>query len=443
MHVWVRWLMVLGLGALLSGCGQPPKGDEFAGVPQPEVLARSGLHYYSHFQVRLDEGEQILSMHRLDENLYLLTNQHRLIACDSRSLAMRWSYQIDPRDTPVFRPVHADRLILSEKPTSITDMTNQRLPVSRPFNAVMFNSLTHVVVLDRATGQEVRRAELPYAASAGGSFDSGYYFAPDTKGLTFAVSLPEEVQSWTFPADDMISAPVQIYNRNVYSVSRNGNVRVARVGRSRQDAWSAKLDGDFTRPFHVDERGCFITANNGRLYALDAVTGRPLWDTVYFRNRVYDSPQVGQATLFQCVRDEGLYALNLVNGQQRWKQPGGVSVLATMGGKAFAIDKDHVLHVKDEIQGTTLSSLPMHGLDLFLPNTTAPTMYVATRCGRLFSVRPADAAAIRIEEVYPNAPKLVQPEAPTSKPASRPKAPKAAPKAAPKKPADEGGLDLG
>ena len=441
MHVWLRGLMVLALGALVSGCGQPPQGDEFAGVPQPEVLARSGLHYYSNFKVRLDEDEEILALHRLDENLYLLTNQHRLIACDARSLAMRWSYQIDPRDNPVFRPIHADKLMLSEKPTGITDMTSQRLPVLKPFNAVMFNSLTHVVVLDRATGQQVRRAELPYAASAGGSFDSGYFFAPDTKGLTFAVSLPEEVQSWTFPADDMISAPVQIYNRNVYSVSRTGNVRVARVGRTRQDAWSAKIDGDFTRPFHVDERGCFISANNGRLYALDAVTGRPLWDPIYFRRHLYDSPQVGRATVFQCVRGDSLYALNLVNGQERWKQPGGLVVLATMGGKAFLVDKNRTLHIKDEIQGTTLSSLPMQGLDLFLPNTTAPTMYVATRCGRLFSIRPSDAAPIRIEEVYPNAPKLVQPEAPTTKPA--PKAPKA-PKAAPKKPsADAGGLDVG
>jgi len=438
MHVWVRWLVVLALGALLGGCGRPQQGGEFAGVPQPEVLARSGLHYYAHFKVKLDDGEDILSMHRLDEHLYLLTDHHRLIACDARSLAMRWSYQIDPRDNPVFRPIHADKVMMSDKPTSIIDMVGQKLPVLKPFNAVMFNSLTHVIVLDRATGRQVRRAELPYAAASGGAFEGGYYFAPDTKGLTFAVSLAEEVQSWTFPADDMISAPVQVYNHSVYSVSRRGNVRVARVGRTRQDAWSAKLEGDFTRPFHVDERGCFVAANNGRLYALDAVTGRPLWDPVYFRRHLYDSPQVGQATVFQCVRGDGLYALNLVNGQQRWKQTGGLFVLATMGGKAFLLDKDHTLYIKDEIQGTALSSTPMQGLDLFLPNTTAPTMYVATRCGRLFSIRPSDAAAIKIEEVYPNAPQLIQPEAPTSKPAAKP-----APKAAPKKPAaDAGGLDV-
>lgn len=432
MHVSLRWLMVTAVCASWMGCTQAKQG-EFAGVVQPEVLARSGLHYYAHFQVNLERGENVTRFYRLDENLYLMTNRHRVIACDARSLAAKWSYEFDSRDKPIFRPFHTDRIVLTDEPTPVTKMVENVLPTGKAFNAVMFNSYSRVIVLDRANGREVRRAELPFAASSGGIYDGGYFFACDAKGLMFAVSLAEEVASWTIPADNMVTSPLETFGRNVYVVSRSGDVHAARVGRTRQESWSTKVYGEVTHRIHVDERGCFIATNEGRLYALDATTGRPLWDPIFFRRPIQDAVQVGQSSLFQFVPGDGFHCLNLVSGQPRWKDPNGRMVLATMLGQVFLLDTDLTLHIKDEMQGRTESSIPMTGFDLFLANTTAPTIYAATRDGRLFSVRPAAAAPIKVEEVYPNAAKSLAPETQpsvTTKPAksTTPKPPKATPK---------------
>ena len=56
MRVCLRCLMVLAVCGAWTGCARVQRG-EFAGVVQPEVLARSGLHYYAHYRLDLERGD--------------------------------------------------------------------------------------------------------------------------------------------------------------------------------------------------------------------------------------------------------------------------------------------------------------------------------------------------------------------------------------------------
>lgn len=388
-----HWALALGLAtaAVLAGCSAQAARVPLVG---PEVLAKAGLKYYWNFQQKLEPGESMVRLWRMDENLYALTDRNRLLAIDAVRGLYKWSAPVAPIEQKVFPPCHADNVLVPEK-TGIADLLD---PAPReqftPFNAVIINTLSCALMINRDTGRVVRRMDLKFAANTGGSSDGTYFYVADVGGRYHAVRLSEGLVQWSQRTDDMISVRPQVVSRRLFVASYDQTFYAVSPEASRdRTIWSYKTDGALTADFHVDARGCFVPSQDYNLYAVDALTGANLW-TFRAQGPLMSGVQVGPKSCFQYADNDRFYAIDIANGRKRWDSQEARLVLAADETFAYVLTADRKLLKINELTGQAETNLPMNGLDLFVGNAAKPVLYAATAGGKLVCIRPEAAPAL-------------------------------------------------
>ena len=379
---------------ILSGCG--------GGRPQvvhPDVLAKAALQYYWRLDLELRKGESLTRLDRVDENLYCLTSEPRLIAIDASRGLMKWSFDVRSFGKVVFTPTHADGLEIARKVPGIKEILSPGIsPKVKAFDAVLVNTLSYVLVLDRQSGEMYRSIPFDFAASTSGTSDGMHFYAGSTKGWYYAILLNEAIKDWWRSGRDMITVPVKYHAGRIYVADDSGMIYASDVADRGEKVWTRQLNGPVTAEFHVDERGCFVPCDDHRLYALDLDTGRGLWDRPFLcQGPLRDPVQVAENTIFQFARRDRFYAINLADGRARWSIPEGREVLAVIDGEVFVLTSSNSLLLINEILGTVKTSLPMTGWNLFVRNTSIPVIYVASGDGRVGCIRELSAGRLTSE----------------------------------------------
>jgi len=383
------------VSAVLAGCARQPALRHL----DPDVLAKAGLQYYWKSSLKLPPDESIERLILLDENIYCLTDRHRLIAVDAAVGTFRWWRQVAGPTETVFRPTHAENVRMPEKLAGIRDILSPEETADvKTFDAVLINTVDYVLVLDRKTGKVYRKIDFAFAANGAGACDGVSFYVGSTRGWYHAIRLREAVEEWWLSADALVAAPVEHFGNSVYVADTAGSVIATQTGHRGKKLWVRRLTGAVTAPFHVDRRGCFVPCDDNRLYALDRLTGRPLWDLPFVaRGPLSDAVQVSDNTVFQLARGDKFYAVNLTTGRPRWSRPDGRTVLGVFDGEVFLLNNAETLLIIDEMLGAVRTSLPMTGWDLFARNTSAPALYVATRSGELACIRKLSAGRLTAE----------------------------------------------
>lgn len=421
----VKALSLLAVCAALIGCGNPKPA-----LVAPQVLAKHDLQYYWQIQAPLECGETVQRLYRLDENLYLLTSRNRLVAIDAMRGLLKWSREVAAPTERVYRPVHIDKLAIRECVPGVGEILGDvnKEPLV-PFDAVLINTLSRVMVMDRSTGKLYRNIPLDFAANSSGSTDGSSFYVGSSRGHYSAIRINEALHRWTLSTGEMITAGVEYFSGRVYVGSLNGTMRSAMVDGVGKLAWTQCTNGPISADFVVDSRGVFMANEDNRIYAFDTFSGRLLWEQPVVMQGPARTPiQVGENTLFQVAQGEALYAVDLAKGAIRWKNPCAREVMALMDGMAYLRDKGDYLVMVNEMTGKESGRLPMSGFDVFLPNTKASALYASSADGRVACIRkisagyltpellkakPAEApAAAPVVPAAPVAPKA--PEAPVA-----------------------------
>lgn len=391
------------LAGTLLGCGgrdeviRQPQADR--SLAHPEVLAQVGLQYYWQRPMVLGAGEAIETMYLRDDILYFITNQRRLVAIDAAVGNPLWRVVVSTKEETIYPPMHVDNVMLTREvgdvdtildPPSTADMDE--------FNAVMMNTMTRVLVINRDNGILYR--DFPFfefSASTQGCGQGQRYFVAGVNNLYYGVNLLSAVNSWTKDLGEMVTAPMRCYEGRVYMGSLSGTLRCFTADGSGVELWTRTLDGPVMYPFHVDARGVFIAGGNKQLYGLNPRTNRWLWEPVRVSGRIDAAPQVGENTIFLHADEDGLYAISIDKGQVRWKKPRGRTVAAVIDGYVYLLDDNGNLQIINEITGETEHTVALTGMDFILPNTTAPAIYAATRNGGVFCINPTDVGHLTSE----------------------------------------------
>ncbi len=384
--------------ALLGGCGgpgPPPPAPTAAGVVAPEVLAKASLEYYWQYPVRfLAAGETVERIWRLDENLYGLTSRNRLIALDAANGTFKWELTVAEAGRKVFAPCHADEVKLA-KFGGIRLVTHPPDPEDKEkvttVNGVVINTTSYALLLERQTGQTLRKLDFKFAANSPGSSDGIYFFVGSSRGWYYAVRLVDALTPWTMGTDDMITARPAAYGGRLYVASRDGRFYAVNPYLPKdRHLWTRKTAGPLTADFTVDSRGCFVGGEDFNLYAYDVVEGDTLW-VFRAQGSLREPVQVGARTIYQRADQDRFYALDLATGRKRWELPDGHSVLGTIGSHVYVLTFERKLRVIHEALGREKMTLPMTGLDLFVRNAVKPVIYAATREGKFVCIRAASA----------------------------------------------------
>lgn len=401
MRFVVLFLVVFMALTGVVGCGGKYPLEKWALQVHPEVLEQAGLEYYWHVQLPMNKGETIVKLYLLDEKLYCLTSENSLLAMDAANGEMVWPAPISRPDQTVFRPTHVQDVFVSEKVSGISDILSPEAKNRPdPFDGVIINTLSEMVLINRDSGKEMRRIPFRFAANTGGASDGRAFFVGAHDGRYRAIMLQEAVKTWTRSAGRIISAPL-VYADGLLFVGGEDNIFRA-VYTNGDRKWEQTLNGPVTAAFYVDDRACFVPCEDNNIYAFAPFDGEKLWDPFVCQGPLRHPIQVGQNTIFQLAVRDKFYAVNLATGKERWSLPEGRLVLSVMDGKVYLLDADHNLMILDEILGAVNVSLPMTGYDVFAANTTAPAVYAATSDGLIVCIRPIAAGHLSEKMLRPD-----------------------------------------
>ena len=401
MRSLIKPVFILTICMTVAGCAtQSQPKSKWSGLVHPDVLAKAGLKYYWNVKVSLDEGEQIIKLYSMDENLYCLTSNHTLIAVDAAIGEPKWRVSVTHPDKPVYRPVHYDGLTFTKEIPGIGEILS---PSTKPspvtIDAVIVNTLTYALVLDRKTGKQYRKLELRPVADTGGACDGKYFLYGTTQGTVQANYIEEALSSWHVSTTDLVKSPVEYFGGMFYVAGQDKIFYAYSTGIRPVRKWRQRMSGPVVTQFHVDERGCFVPCEDNRIYAYDRVNLTRLWEPFVCEGPLRTPIQVGETTLFQYADGDKFYAINLADGRLRWSLPTRHKVVGMMGNDVYLVDNIGNLHVLDQITGpeNIKTSIPMTGMDFFAANVTAPAVYAATRDGGLFCIRSTTAGHLTPE----------------------------------------------
>ena len=382
--------------AALAGCEGPLEVTAW----RPALdLDAAGLQVYweaTGKDLDLRGGEQLARLWRMQDGVYCLTTMNRLIALDAATGLTQWAVQVAPHGESVYRPVLAANVSLTEKiPGAAEMLAPQKTSPMAPMDVVVINSSMQVVVIDRKKGQVVRSIKLDYGAGCGGATDGVIFCVGAAGGVYYAVSLQQAVTFWRSWAGAEVQAPIEHFGGAMYIASVKGEVLCARAGRTAPDPRRRTVGGRVTAAMYVDNRGCFVPCEDGSLYAFTAGLDGKLWDHPFGCGGPLQAPvQVGERTVFQRAEGDKFYAINLVDGAQKWALKDGVQVLAAIGKYVYVRNKAGRLLQVDEVMGTTEASASLGALDLFAANATEPAVYAGWTGGRVVCLRPLSAGRI-------------------------------------------------
>ncbi len=387
--------LVVVLGTLtLIGC----RGEKIIPPVHGDVLQKAGLQYYWRLKLGLSKKETVTWTIQLDENLYCLTSTNRLITIDAATGLMKWSHQVANKNQMVFPVAHADNMLLGEKVAGLKEIlsgaTDENLT---PFDAVLVNTLSYVLIMDRANGRVYRKIPFDFPANTTGASDGTYFYVGSTRGWYYAMKLREAAKVWWLDAHDMIAAPLKYHDGRIYVATEGGSLIATDVTQRGTKLWTKKLGGAVTAEFHVDSRGCFVGCDDQRIYAFDPATGDALWEPFIAQAPLCDPIHVGENTVFQLARGDKFYAIDLTTGKERWSHRDARKILGVFNGNVYLLTAARSLLIVDEMLGTVKTSLPLSGWELFAGNVSSPGIYVATRRGDLGCIRTTGAEYITPE----------------------------------------------
>ncbi len=395
-------LLLASLSVIAAGCGPKERG-EWHGLAQPEVLDAAGLQYYWRVNLDLGKKERIDRLYLLNGDLLCLTNMNRLLAVDATRGIWRWTQNLASPRQRVFAPVAVKGVALPTWVAAPGDArpTSEMIASAQPFDAIILNTLSDVLVLDRANGRLVMKIPLGFATNAGGAFGFNsqgvpLYYVTATDGLCHGIDLRNGISVWRVPTPGMTGAAPALHDGILYLAGDKGIITATRVAYRPAEIWrnthvdSQRMHGPVTARLHADDRGCFVPCQDNRLYAFDRLNGHPLWPPVVCQGPLRNDVQVGAESVFQRAEWDQFYAVDLASGKVKWTLLTGETVLAVMREKTsrvYVIDVDNYLHIVQEASGAEVASLPMTGYEVYLPNARLPVIYAATRAGRVVCIR--------------------------------------------------------
>ena len=294
----------------------------------------------------------------------------------------------------VFAPCHASDVIRDPRAGADALTEGVRSGDLKTFDAVIVNTITYALIIDRANGEIVRKLDLKFAANSAGATDGDYLYVGSVKGWYHAVRLCDGLIQWTRSTGDMIAATPVVYNRRLYVASQDKKFYAIHPNSARTRLWVQTTDGPLTGGFVVDERGSFVPSQDYRLYAYDLATGEELWTPFRTQGPLRQAVQVGQRSAFQYAEADRFYAIDVGSGRKRWELLDGRMVLAVAGPDVYVLnDKARLLQVHESL-GEIKKVVPLTGLDLFVPNATKDVIYAARRDGYIACLRPVAAGQL-------------------------------------------------
>ena len=254
--------------------------------------------------------------------------------------------------------------------------------------------------LERTNGRVCWCFEVESALWASAAADDVLYIG-GSDGNVYALTLETGAEKWRFEIGRFIDCSPELVDSVLY-VGSGGAVDALDASSggalwhySLQNAES--IDGcEAPSPLAIDGDTVFFGATDGRIYALDAVTGRNKW-CFASDGRYRNQPLVANGSLYVGSRDGSVYALDSDDGSEQWRcSVGGwvVDVPLLRDGMVLVSTVNHSFHAIDSQTGEERWHINSNDFVRAAPTVTDDAVYLGDERGNLCHLNISDGAII-------------------------------------------------
>jgi outer membrane protein assembly factor BamB len=409
----VGWLLGSAVLAAGQAAASPPAETPVLAPAAPAAATlvnrsqaeTAGLAVYWQRSIPLEKGERLARIQRIEENLYLVTQQNRVLTLDAATGVFRWSKTLAQEGIRVLGPTHG------------TDL-------------VYFASVLSIQGLDRVNGDQRLDWRSPIAPSSPITSDGRELYFGTIDGRVVSVRQRDVLSSWQFGTDGLVTAEPVLQGPNLYVVSQMGQV-LAAVQRNKTRIWQTKTSGPVQGAPAVGGGHLYVASMDQSLWCFDLETGRTIWRT----RMSYPLPNGPHATakhLYLPVTEHGLFSIDPDDGKIVWHHEDATAYLAETNDLVWLASLRSSLLGCDKISGEVRREIAMSA-SLYFSNAEDDAIWMASEDGQVICLRPQGAGFLRYRKAYEA---IGRSTPPTTQPTSRPAGEELVPTPPPKPPVD-------
>ncbi len=397
---------------------QPAPAGEDRALPAPRTASAladatltdraqveaAGLTVYWQRSLPLDKGDQLVRIDRIEENLYLLTRQGKVVTLDSATGVFRWVAGVADEDIRVLGPTHGPEL-------------------------VYFGTVLGVQGFDRVNGDAKLQWKGKVAPSSPIASDAENLYFGTADSRVVCLRRRDMLMAWQFGSEGLVTSEPLLIGPNLYVVSHSGAIFAAQK-KDKVRLWQARVGpvrGDATAwGSHL-----YVASMDQSLWCFDLVSGRMLWRT----RMSFPLPQ-GPNALAQHVYlptpEHGVFSINPDTGRIDWTCEQAATFLAEAGRFAWLAGRGAELLACDKATGQVRHQVPSSAT-LYVSNVDDDAIWMADAGGQVVCLRPAGAGFLRHRKAYEAVGRATLP---TTQPAGQPAGEQLVPNPPPPPPTD-------
>jgi outer membrane protein assembly factor BamB len=363
--------VALCLVAIVAACGTPPTRAEVETQYGATALGLIPDGRIFSADLAADGPVSVRGAWLLDELLLVEYADGSLLALDRHNLSPQWSFK------GLVAPM--------EFPPALT-------PVS-----VLAIAKGLLYEIDRRNGNQLGVSRLAFVPAAGPAGTDSTAYLPalasiDGNRTICTINLAIGIEGWGRATRGSITVAPLVGGTSgrpvLYTATSLGEVFAFPAEPASSGApephWSSLVHGRVLHPMVLDDDILFVGSERGDLWALDRITGSPVWVNYSGEPILAKAWPAGDQVYF--VNEAGLHALSRENGQLLWSHDGLARFLCRRGGTVFPMTSPGHVAAVDTTTGDVLRTAEFPPDTIFPANTADHIFYFLTVDGLVVAV---------------------------------------------------------
>jgi len=369
------FLKVALAASILSGLGG--MGCTHSRDPGPFVEVPAGT-FVENWRIDLELGRNpVTAIDVVGDQLIVRTRSNLVYGLSADGGTIRWSSQVLAPDRTLGRPELAG-------------------------DKIVFPTYGELIVYSQAGRREkeiqIDRSVRSAIAADGEFVYLGFDYGGQGRLGRVSLTSPYVPVRWELMARGAVSAAPAVFQGVVYAGSEDGNVYA--ITDERLAIWSLPgnvfaTGGPIRADVKVDDTGVYVGSTDGKLYALDRVTGKIRWQ--YFAGvPLLTAPGLTGDTVYQFVSDRGVVAIDKLAGeparQPRWVADYATGFVTTDAKHVYLRSADSRIVAVDKTTGAAAFRSERNDLRFVAGRDGA--VFAATADGLILGVRPVKSGGV-------------------------------------------------
>ncbi len=346
-------------------------------------LGQIDFYKYWQAQLPLQEDEEVLEVHLVDENIYAITNHTNLYAVHADIGTIRWSVHLGGQGSRIFRPTHV---------RSFWGM-----------DLTLVSTSDRIQWFERATGKSIAKLEIDFVPSTPAMSDGVRVYVGGLDLMLHCFELVptatgvSAIEKWRVRTDAVLSAAPVLWGGGLFFASHDGKVRAC-DSYDKSRFWVFRAGSAISADIYVDSTGVYFGSTDRHIYKLDVHSGRGLW-RFPAPGIIRTQPVLVGEILYQKVEGEGICAINTDTGEQVWRAPDASGFISASDQRVYMLTRHGDIVALDPDTGKVDGRISAGNVDVVSRNPASSAMYLGSRRGRLLCAQDKSVPYLRFEQL--------------------------------------------